>query len=84
MDSFHQDAEANLSEKTDCCFNHIIGPPKNKMGSHNPLFDYQHKLFDTLQNHKMVWVLKATGLGITEFCIRYIAWLCLRDNKLKK
>jgi hypothetical protein len=32
---------------------------------------------------KHVWVKKATGLGITEFFLRFMAWLCLRndDNK---
>ncbi len=66
-----------------CCFNHIIGLPKNKHGTPNELFDYQHKLFTTLQSNKLVWLLKATGLGITEFMIRFIAWLCLKDNQLK-
>ena len=27
--------------------------------------------------------MKATGLGITELFLRYIAWLCLKDDKLK-
>jgi hypothetical protein len=26
---------------------------------------------------------KATGLGITEFMLRYMAWLCLKDDSLK-
>jgi hypothetical protein len=33
--------------------------------------------------NKHLWVKKATGLGITEFMLRYIAWLCVRDNSLK-
>lgn len=28
------------------------------------------------------WIKKATGLGITEFMLRYMAWLCLRNNDL--
>ena len=28
-------------------------------------------------------VLKSTGLGLTEFFLRYIAWICLKDDKLK-
>jgi hypothetical protein len=28
-------------------------------------------------------VLKSTGLGISEFIIRFIAWLCLRNDALK-
>jgi hypothetical protein len=31
---------------------------------------------------KHLWIKKATGLGITEFMLRYMAWLCLKDNKL--
>ena len=48
-----------------------------------PLFDYEQEIFDLLQETKHVWIKKATGLGITEFMLRYIAWLCLRDDKLK-
>ena len=74
-----------------CCFNHIVGlPTKNK--TENPLFDYEKKLFDALLisdcenplkhtfKHKHLWVKKATGLGVTEFVLRLIAWLCLKDN----
>ena len=48
------------------CFNHIIGLPKNKQGLVNPLFDYPQELFNTLQSKKMVYCLKASGLGITD------------------
>jgi hypothetical protein len=27
---------------------------------------------------KHLWVKKATGLGVTEFMLRFMAWLCLR------
>jgi late competence protein required for DNA uptake (superfamily II DNA/RNA helicase) len=40
-------------------------------------------VFYTLQTNKHVWIKKATGLGITEFMLRYMAWLCLKDDKLK-
>jgi hypothetical protein len=65
-----------------CCFQHAIGLPQ-KNGALKPLFDYEKEIYDALQQTKYVWVKKATGLGITEFCLRYIAWLCLRDNALK-
>ena len=65
-----------------CCFQHAIGLPQ-KNGKPKPLFDYEKEIYDALQQRKHVWVKKATGLGITEFCLRYIAWLCLRDNALK-
>ncbi len=65
-----------------CCFNHIIGLPK-KNAQDKPLFDYEKMLFDTLQQHMHIWIKKATGLGITEFMLRYMAWLCLRNNNLR-
>ena len=57
-------------------FNNVIGLPQ-KNGRPMPLFDYEQMLFDTLQNNKHVWIKKATGLGVTEFMLRYMAWLCL-------
>ncbi len=72
----------NVAQKTSCSFNHAIGLPK-KNGQEFPLFDYEQLVFDTLQKHKHVWIKKATGLGITEFILRYIAWLCLKDNTLR-
>ena len=63
-------------------FNHAIGLPQ-KNGVPMPLFDYEQMLFDILQKHEHVWIKKATGLGITEFMLRYMAWLCLKDNALQ-
>jgi hypothetical protein len=60
----------------DLDFNHAIGLPQ-KNGRAYPLFDYEKLVFDSLQNNKHVWIKKATGLGITEFMLRYMAWLCL-------
>ena len=65
-----------------CCFNHTIGLPK-KNEEDKPFYDYEKLLFDTLQRHKHVWIKKATGLGITEFMLRYMAWLCLRNDNLR-
>ena len=64
-----------------CCFNHIVGPP-TKNGIEKPFFDYEQTIYDTLEKTKHLWVKKATGLGITEFTLRYMAWLSVRDNKL--
>jgi hypothetical protein len=61
----------------------MIGLPV-KNSKKMPLFDYEQEMFDLLQATKHVWIKKATGLGITEFMLRYIAWLCLRDDKLKR
>lgn len=64
-------------------FNHAIGLPQKKNGQPFPLFDYKQLIFDTLHTHKHVWINKATGLGITEFMLRYMAWLCLKDSTLR-
>jgi hypothetical protein len=70
----------------DCCFNHIIGLPQ-KDGTDKPLYDYEEIIFDSLvtqigNNNKHLWIKKATGLGISEFMLRFMAWLCLKDNAL--
>ena len=53
-----------------------------------PIFDYEKELFDNLLfsgvnnpsnfkfKHNHLWVKKATGLGVTEFMLRLMAWLC--------
>jgi hypothetical protein len=67
-----------------CCFNHIIGLPQ-KFGIGSPLYDYEKLVFDSLvtyNGNKHVWIKKATGLGISEFMLRFMAWLCLKDNAL--
>jgi hypothetical protein len=71
-----------LNQNNSRTFNHAIGLPK-KNGQEYPLFDYEQLVYNTLQNHKHVWIKKATGLGITEFMLRYMAWLCLRDKTLE-
>jgi late competence protein required for DNA uptake (superfamily II DNA/RNA helicase) len=35
-----------------------------------------------ISGDKHLWVLKSTGLGITEFFLRIIAWLCTKDDSL--
>jgi Terminase RNaseH-like domain len=56
------------------------------------MFDYEKTLFDKLFNledehlklkDKHLWVKKATGLGVTEFFLRIIAWLCTRNNEYR-
>src|SRR6266516_709316 len=80
--------------KGECCFNHIIGLP-TKEAIEKPMFDYEKILYDSLlipldQNplnyafkNKHLWVKKATGLGVTEFFLRLMAWLCLKDNSYR-
>jgi hypothetical protein len=63
-----------------------------KEGIEKPIFDYQELPYEALLspdfynplNHsfkdKHLWIKKATGLGVTEFFLRFMAWLCLRNN----
>jgi hypothetical protein len=51
----------------------------------NQLYDYEKIIFDSLvtqNSNKHLWIKKATGLGISEFMLRFMAWLCLKDNSL--
>jgi hypothetical protein len=75
--------QEDIRTNGDCCFNHIIGLPQ-KDGQDKPLYDYEQLIFDVFAQlgAKHVWIKKATGLGVTEFFLRFMAWLCLKDNKL--
>jgi hypothetical protein len=79
--------------KGNCCFNHIIGLAQ-KSGISMPLFDYEKLLYDALiidtdnvyldtKKQKHLWLLKTTGIGATEFFIRLMAWLCLRNDDMQ-
>lgn len=37
---------------------------QRRMANSIPPFDYEQLVYNTLQNHKHVWIKKATGLGI--------------------
>ena len=74
-----------MATNGNCCFNHVVGlPTKDK--KEYPLFDYEKILYDSLMSvdgtfkDKHLWVKKATGLGVTEFMLRIMAWLCTRDE----
>jgi hypothetical protein len=84
------------TDKGNCCFNHIIGLPRKdgvekplfdyekilykalvepgyiNSGSNNSV-THDFKV-------KHLWIKKATGLGVTEFMLRFMAWLCLKDD----
>jgi hypothetical protein len=55
-----------------------------------PLYNYQKIIFDSLatqsgnanSSNKHLRIKKATGLGISEFMLRFMTWLCLKDNAL--
>jgi hypothetical protein len=85
--------QEDIKTNGDCCFNHIIGLP-TKERIEKPLFDYEKLLYDSLLvndysnllpdytsfKHKHLWVKKSTGLGVTEFFLRLMAWLCVRND----
>ncbi|HEY6668210.1 MAG TPA: hypothetical protein VI033_03565 [Candidatus Nitrosopolaris sp.] len=72
---------SNLA-KGHCCFNHIIGLPQ-KNNKPMKLFDYEQLIYNTLEQFKHLYILKATGLGITEFMLRYIVHRCLVNEEWK-
>jgi hypothetical protein len=47
-------------------------PSSNTLGKEFPNIAHAFKV-------KHLWVKKATGLGVTEFMLRFMAWLCLRN-----
>ena len=63
----------------------IISLACTEDGIDYPLFGYEKILFDNLMpidgifKDKHLWVKKATGLGVTEFMLRIMAWLCTKD-----
>jgi hypothetical protein len=82
--------QEDVKTNGECCFNHITGLPQ-KDGVDKPLYDYQSMIYDSLvtqngnansHDNKHLWIKKATGLGISEFMLRFMAWLCLKDNAL--
>jgi hypothetical protein len=79
-----QHKQEDIRTDGECCFNHIIGLPQ-KDGDDKPLYDYEELIFDSLvtdDGNKHLWIKKATGLGVSEFMLRFMAWLCLKDNTL--
>jgi hypothetical protein len=75
-----QHMQQGIKTDGDCCFNHIIGLPQ-KDCMYKPLFEYEQIIFDSLA-YKHLWIKKATGLDVSEFMLRFMAWLCLKDNAL--
>jgi hypothetical protein len=94
----HEAQHNELAKKMSgrCCFNHLIGLPEKHGVKHN-LYLYEYNIFAELmkdkprptndminrQQYKHIAVIKATGLGITEFVLRWIAWMCVRNDDFK-
>jgi hypothetical protein len=56
------------------------------------MYPYEQLIYDSLFGSsnldtpfkaKHLFVVKATGLGITEMCLRLMIWLCLRDDSYR-
>jgi hypothetical protein len=73
-----------ISGRSDCCFWHIISPPTklddNGRKISMPLLPYQKTIYQTLQTHRRIAILKSRGLGVSEFFLRWIAYCCLTDR----
>lgn len=66
-----------------------------KEGTEKAVFDYEKILYNSILDndhsnilhhpfkHKHLWVKKATGLGVTEFFLRLMVWLCLQNDNHK-
>jgi len=65
-----------------CCFNHAVGLPVKNNESH-PIYLWQQEIFNALQHHKLIAILKARGVGASEFLLRYASWLCLKDDQMR-
>ncbi|MGB5091577.1 MAG: hypothetical protein WBN72_11590 [Nitrososphaeraceae archaeon] len=53
--------------------------------SENERYDHNSSNLRDIGNFKdkHLWVLKSTGLGITEFFLRLLGWLCTKDDTFK-
>jgi len=56
----------------------------NKLPHKLEFFDYEEELTELYNTNKRLWIKKATGLGISEFTLRWIAWMCLKDDSMRK
>ena len=76
----HEDELVDFPEYRGLTFQQFWEALPNKL----EYFDYEEELTSILETNKKLWVKKATGLGITEWTIRWIAWNCLKDDYWKE
>jgi hypothetical protein len=74
--------QEHIKSNGNCCFNHIIALPV-KNDKEFPIFDYQELIFDATENNRNIWIKKASGIGATEFILRYLVWKTLVNNDLQ-
>lgn len=77
----------------DKVLNKIVKKPILEPKTHT-LYDYQvgeyeyegekHKgLFEILETELFIWIKKATGMGASEFILRYLSWKCIVSDEWK-
>jgi len=64
-----------------CCAVDILGRPQ-KDGKDFPMFCYQHQIYDAIEQHQNIWILKSRGIGLTTFMIYYLTWKILSSSEL--
>jgi hypothetical protein len=69
-------------EQGNCCHWDIVRRPL-KNNQRRTMYPYQHKLTDALEKDKLVAVFKCHASGITELALRYMGYLCLKNDKLQ-
>jgi hypothetical protein len=82
--------QEDIKTNGDCCFNHIIGYLRRIVLI--SLYMTERIIFDSLvtqnsnfnSSNKHIWIKKATGLGISEFMLRFMAWLCLKKMYIQE
>lgn len=63
-------------------FNDIIGLPI-KNGVEHPIYDYELGVINKIENHRNIWIKKASGIGATELILRYLTWKILVNDDLE-
>ena len=59
-----------------------IGNP-TKNNKEIGILPYETTVVNALEIHKLLYVLKATGLGITELILRWLAWMMTKGDSLQ-
>jgi hypothetical protein len=63
-------------------FNELIGLPE-KNNREYPIFDYELETIKAIEQHKNIWIKKASGIGATTLLLRYLTWKILVNNDLE-
>jgi hypothetical protein len=82
IEDISEHKRADIASNGACCFNHIIGLPHKDNREHK-IYDYELEVFNQLEQYKDIFIKKARGLGITELLLRYMCWLCVKDDTYK-